>query len=90
MSQIDEQIKQALEILQHISEDQSVPRNIRKAAQKSIDLLNDDTMDLPVRKINAIELIDESSSDPNCPYHARTLLWQAITRLELPDDDDDD
>ena len=41
-------------------------------------------MDLSVRAVNAIEYLDETTSDPNCPYHARTLLWQAITRLEIP------
>lgn len=78
------QIKEAIEILTMIAEDSSVPRNIRKAATKSVENLQDESMDLPVRAINAIELLDETTSDPNCPYHARTLLWQAITRLEIP------
>jgi hypothetical protein len=47
-------------------------------------------MDILVRAINAIELLEDSTSDPNCPYHARTMLWQAITRLELPTDADDE
>ncbi|MHA2253967.1 MAG: UPF0147 family protein [Candidatus Kariarchaeaceae archaeon] len=90
ISAAKEQVKEAIEILTHISEDQSVPRNIRRAAVKSIETLNDKSMDLPVRAINAIELLEDTTSDPNCPYHARTMLWQAITRLELPTDDDED
>ncbi len=84
MSEVDKQVAEAMEILTHIAEDSSVPRNIRKAATKSIEILQDETMDLNVRAINAIDLLDESTADPNCPYHARTMLWQAITRLELP------
>jgi uncharacterized protein (UPF0147 family) len=85
-----EQVKVAIEILNHISEDQSVPRNIRRTAIKSVETLNDTSMDILVRAINAIELLEDSTSDPNCPYHARTMLWQAITRLELPTDADDE
>jgi uncharacterized protein (UPF0147 family) len=91
MSQAQEQIQEAIEILNHISEDQSVPRNIRRAALKSIETLNDNSMEIPVRAINAIDILNDLSVDPNCPYHARTLLWQVITRLEIsPDDEDDD
>ncbi len=85
-----EQVKVAIEILNHISEDQSVPRNIRRTAIKSVETLNDTSMDILVRAINAIELLEDSTSDPNCPYHARTMLWQAITRLELPTSDDEE
>jgi len=91
MSQAQEQIQEAIEILNHISEDQSVPRNIRRAAIKSIETLNDNSMEIPVRAINAIDILNDLSVDPNCPYHARTLLWQVITRLEIsPEDEEDD
>ena len=85
-----QQVEEAKEILLTISEDQSVPRNIRRAATKSIDTLNDTEMDLPVRAINAMQLLEDTTSDPNCPYHARTMLWSAITKLELPNTNDDD
>ena len=78
------QIEEAKEILNHITEDQSVPRNIRKTALNSIATLNDKSMELQVRAINAIDNLEQTSSDPNCPYHVRTMLWQAITRLEIP------
>lgn len=89
-SAAEDQLKEAIEILTQISEDQSVPRNIRRAAVKSVETLNDNSMDLPVRAINAIELLEDTTGDPNCPFHCRTMLWQAITRLELPDDEDED
>jgi uncharacterized protein len=78
------QINEAIEILTMIAEDSSVPKNIRKAATKSVENLQDQSMDLPVRAINALELLEETTSDPNCPYHIRSLLYSAITRLEIP------
>ena len=83
-SDIETQIREAIEILTMIAEDTAVPRNIRRAAIQSIETLQDSSMDIPLRASNAIELLDETTTDPNCPYHARTLLWQAITRLEIP------
>ncbi len=84
MSNVQKQIQEAIEILTYIAEDSSIPRNIRKAATKSVETLQDESMELNVRAINAIDLLDETTSDPNCPYHARTMLWQAITKLEIP------
>ena len=93
---IEERFKEAIEILSQISEDQSVPRNIRRSANKSIDILNDKDMELAVRAINAIEELEDTTADANTPFHTRTMVWQAITRLETPklkdvnEEDDDD
>ena len=87
---IEKSISEAVQILTNINEDQSVPRNIRRAATQSLTILADEEMEINVRAVNAIELLEETTGDPNCPYHARTLIWQAITRLELPREGDDD
>jgi len=86
----EERMKEAIEILTQISDDQSVPRNIRRSAVKSIELLNNAEMELAVRAINAIEELEDCTADPNTPFHTRTMIWQAITRLEIPRDDVDD
>ena len=87
---IEKQIKEATDILNNISEDQTVPRNIRRAATQSLTTLADKEMEVHVRAVNAIELLEDILGDPNCPYHARTLIWHVITRLELPTDGDKD
>ena len=83
-SDVDTQINEAIQVLSVIADDNSVPRNIRKSATKSIDILQNQDMDLQLRATSAIEILDETTTDPNCPFHARTMLWQAITRLEIP------
>jgi len=83
-------MKEAIEILLQISEDQSVPRNIRRSATKSIEMLNDKSMELPVRAVNAIEELEDSTGDANTPFHTRTMIWQAITKLEIPRDKKED
>lgn len=89
MSDPENQVKEAIEILGNISEDQAIPRNIRRTATQSIEILQNEELELPVRAINAIELLEDSTSDPNCPMHSRSLIWQVITRLELHERSDD-
>lgn len=86
-----EQVNEAIQLLERISEDTTVPRNIRRAATNSLEIIKDPDPDpelsLAVRANNAIEILDEISQDPNCPAHARTMLLQIITLLEITDFD---
>ncbi|MCG3218399.1 MAG: UPF0147 family protein [Candidatus Heimdallarchaeota archaeon] len=88
MEEFIKQVNEALRLLEQISEDTSVPRNIRRAATNSIEILHREDLELELRAINAIEMLDEVTQDPNCPLHARAKVYATITRLELPYDDD--
>ena len=70
------------QILQHIMEDTSVPRNIRRAAEKSKDLLADEEEEDTIKASTVISILDEISNDPNIPIHARTLIWNVLSELE--------
>ncbi len=83
-------MKEAIEILLQISEDQSVPRNIRRSATKSIEMLNDKSMELAVRAVNAIEELEDSTGDANTPFHTRPIMCPALTKLEIPRDKKED
>ena len=75
-------IDQSKHLLKQISEDSSVPRNIRRAANEAILVLEKDADSPAVRSQNAISLLDEPSQDPNCPNHARTKIWHVSSLLE--------
>ncbi|MHA2060823.1 MAG: UPF0147 family protein [Candidatus Sifarchaeia archaeon] len=82
-----DKLKQVLQVLKMISEDTSVPRNIRRAANESIDAIETDKVDsAAVKASNAISILDEISQDPNCPLHARTRIWNAVSILETISD----
>jgi hypothetical protein len=89
MEEFIKQVNEALRLLEQISEDTSVPRNIRRAAANSIEVLHREDLELELRAINAIEMLDEVTQDPNCPLHARAKVYATITRLELPYNDDE-
>ena len=78
----NETFDEVSEILKHIMENPSVPRNIRRAADESYTQLNDEKEDETVRASAVILKLDEISNDPNIPVHARTLIWEILSKLE--------
>lgn len=78
----NETFDEVSEILKHIMENPSVPRNIRRAADESFNTLNDEEEDQTVRASAVIIKLDEISNDPNIPVHARTLIWEILSKLE--------
>ena len=70
------------EILTYIMENNTVTRNIRRVAEESKDILSNEDEDVTVRASTVIELLDNISNDPNIPVHARTLIWEILSKLE--------
>ncbi len=83
---MDPEVQRSVErskfLLKQISEDSSVPRNIRRAANEAIAILENENESPAVRAQNAIAILDEPSQDPNCPNHARTKIWHVSSLLE--------
>ena len=77
-----ETIQHVNEILDNIVNDTSIPRNIRRAAEESREILNNEEEELSVRTSSVISILDEISNDPNIPVHARTLIWEVLSELE--------
>lgn len=72
----------AISVLETISTDTAVPKNVRKNAQDIITRLNNKAQPLQVRLNSIMQLLDEMSNDPNVPLHTRTQLWQIASLLE--------
>jgi uncharacterized protein (UPF0147 family) len=78
----EEKLKQISKILEQLAEDTSVPRNIRRGAKESQDLLLKSNDALDIRTFTVISRLDELANDPNIPLHGRTLIWNIISELE--------
>ena len=78
----NQNIEEVCNILDYISNENSVPRNIREAASESTKLLKDDEKDQSVRISTVLGKLDEISNDPNIPVHARPLIWEVLSKLE--------
>ena len=77
----NQNIDEVCEILEYIMNENSVPRNIREAANESNKLLKDEEKDQSVRISTVLGKLDEISNDPNIPVHARTLIWEVLSKL---------
>lgn len=77
-----EVIKQCIDVLDKIINDDSVPRNIRRSADNIKNILSSQK-ETPSRKAAmVISNLDEIGNDPNVPIHTRTLIWGLSSRLE--------
>ncbi len=79
-------IKQALAVLNEVTNDNTTPRNIRRAAKDAMDALQRQSDSIGVRASNAIGLMDEIGQDPNMPPYTRVKLWNVASLLEAVKD----
>jgi len=75
-------IDQICDGLNMISEDNSIPRNIRRGAEEVKQMLLKPTDPIDLRVASASSRLDELANDPNIPLHGRTLIWNIMSRLE--------
>ncbi|MFQ6086392.1 MAG: UPF0147 family protein [Candidatus Bathyarchaeia archaeon] len=77
----EQRVKQAIELLDVVSNDYMTPRNIRLAAKAAARALRSKTS-YGVRAADAISILDEVSQDPNMPEHTRVRMWNIVSALE--------
>lgn len=77
-----EVIRQCIDVLGQIVNDDSVPRNIRRSAGNIKNILSNEKETLSRRAAMVIYGLDEIVNDPNVPIHTRTLIWGLSSRLE--------
>ena len=78
----EERIKRALAVLGAVSEDNTTPRNIRRAAKDAMGAMQTGEYTPAVRASNAVSLLDEILQDPNMPPATRAKLWNVMSLLE--------
>jgi len=78
----DNRIEQICDGLNMISEDNSIPRNIRRGSEEIKRILLNDSDPIDIRVASATSRLDELANDPNIPLHGRTLIWNIMSRLE--------
>jgi len=77
-----ETMEQIIDGLDMLSQDNSIPRNIRREAEEAKKILTNDKDPLDVRVASVTSMLDELANDPNIPLHGRTLIWNIMSRLE--------
>lgn len=78
----DEIIKQCIEVIERIINDDSVPKNIRRSADEIRTILLKEEDSQSIRAALSIRILDDISTDQNLPLHTRTLIWNLAGQLE--------
>jgi len=74
--------EQIIPLLKQITEDRTVPRNIKDRIEDSIKELNDSKHPVPLKVNTVVSVLDEISNDPNIPMYTRTQIWNIVSALE--------
>jgi hypothetical protein len=82
MANPEDMIKQCIMTLHAMSDDPTIPRNIRRMADNTMKVLMDEKKTIGLRAATALSMIDEVSNDSNLPIHARTKIWELASNLE--------
>ncbi len=76
------EVAKIVSLIDSLVNDFSVPRNVRAALQTARDKL-EKAEDLAQGISGAIYALDEVSNDINLPMHARTMIWNILSELEI-------
>jgi uncharacterized protein len=75
-------MKELIEELIFIAEDDSVPRNVKECVGVAILALKEENMDKSLRANKALQALDDLSENPNIPSYIRPQIWNIVSQLE--------
>ena len=74
-----EQVKDALRTL---SSDNTLPKNFKIKVENTLDILNNETIELSLRINKALHSLDELTDEANIESFVRTQIWNIVSMLE--------
>lgn len=78
---VDDRVMEVIGLIDTVSEDTSVPKNIRRALSEAKERLRGND-ELSTKVSAAVYAIEGISEDINMPMHARTQIWTILSALE--------
>ncbi|MDK2849569.1 MAG: uncharacterized protein PWP03_49 [Candidatus Woesearchaeota archaeon] len=77
----NEELEEVISLIKELSEDFSVPRNVKKNLMVIEEILRDESKELSLRVDKAVSILDEVSEDPNIQMFTRTQIWSLVSML---------
>ncbi len=78
---ITKDIKDVIDLLSELSEDTSIPKNVREKTDKIRIVLEED-VDVSIKVNKALNELDEIGNDNNIEPYTRTQIWNIVSLLE--------
>lgn len=80
--EINKRFEEATQVFKEIANNKQTPKNIRKAAEEIISILNDEKLSPAAKVANVISVIEGMAYDPNTPIFVRMKVWKVVSMLE--------
>lgn len=77
-----EKIESIIEALTDLSNDTTIPKNVKQKLIEVIDILKDEDYDLSLKVNKSLDLLEEISEDPALQSYTRTQIWNIVSLLE--------
>ena len=68
-------------LLENIISDRGVPKNVKGSVEEALNILKNPKTN-NVKIAETVSILDEVGTDPNLTVYTRTLLWDAVSKLE--------
>ena len=81
---MDERLQGVIEALEELTNDNTVPRNIKSKVEEIISLLKSvDGHEMSMKINKVLSELDEISDDTNLQTYTRTQIWNIASMLEM-------
>lgn len=70
-----------ISLLDSIINDRGVPKNVKSSVEESLVILRNPKAN-NVKFAETVSILDEVTNDPNLSVYTRTVLWDAVSKLE--------
>lgn len=78
---MDSRFENIIEFLNELSEDSTVPKNVKSKLRDVVGILNGD-IDKSLKVDKVMHIFDELNDDSNIDSFTRTQLWNVVSMLE--------
>ena len=81
---MDERVQNIIEALEELSDDNTVPRNVKLKVGAVISTLKGpDSEEMSIKINKVLSILDEISDDTNLQAYTRTQVWNIASMLEM-------
>ena len=70
-----------ISLLDAIINDRGVPKNVKSSVEEALGILRNPKAN-NVKIAETVSILDEVTNDPNLSVYTRTVLWDAVSKLE--------
>jgi len=68
-------------LLESILTDRGVPKNVKSSVDEAVKILKNPKAS-STKIAETVSILDEIGTDPNLSVYTRTMLWDAVSKLE--------